>query len=57
MKKIPVNTSKTPAATANFAAILGIAAEMVRRLNENISKVQLQPMHSALAAAKETAQN
>jgi hypothetical protein len=58
MKKIPVNTSNEPlAATANFAAILAIAAEMVRHLSANISKVQLQPLHSALLAAKESARN
>jgi hypothetical protein len=58
MKKIPVNTSNEPlAAPANFAAVLAIAAEMVRRLSANISKVQLQPMHSALLATKESAQN
>jgi hypothetical protein len=58
MKKIPVNTkNETLAATANFAAILAIAAEMVRHLSANISKVQLQPLHSALLAAKESAQN
>lgn len=32
----------------NFVAILAIVTEMVRRLNENISKVQLKPLDSAL---------
>jgi hypothetical protein len=50
MKKLQGDSGKE---TPNFAAILAIAAEMVRRLSANISKVQLQPMHSALLAAKE----
>ncbi len=31
-------------------AILGLVTEMARRINENINKVQLQPLHEALTA-------
>ena len=32
----------------NFVAILAIVTEIARRLNENISKVKLSPLDSAL---------
>jgi len=35
----------------NFVAVLAIVTEMARRLNENISKVQLKPLDGALVAA------
>lgn len=35
----------------NFVAILGIAAEMARRINENIAKVHLEPLCEALTTA------
>ena len=38
-------------ASPNCLAILGIVGEMARRLNENISKVQLKPLDGALGAA------
>ena len=34
-----------------FVAVLAIVTEMVRRLNENMSKVQLKPLDSALVAS------
>lgn len=35
-------------AATNFVVILGLVTEMVRRVNENISKVQLQPLSVGL---------
>jgi len=35
----------------NLVAILAIVTEMVRRLNENLSKVQLKPLDSALVVS------
>lgn len=39
----------------NCLAVLAIATEMVRRLNENISKVQLKPLEGTLVAASREA--
>jgi hypothetical protein len=36
----------------NLVAILAIVTEMVRRLNENISKVQLKPLDNVLVAPR-----
>ena len=36
--------------TPNFVAILALITEMAKRLNENISKVQLKPLDGNLAA-------
>lgn len=41
------NSTQSP----NCLAILAIVTEMARRLNENIAKVQLKPLDSALVAA------
>lgn len=35
----------------NCLAILALVTEMARRLNENISKVQLKPLDNALSPA------
>lgn len=35
----------------NFLAILALVTEMAKRLNENISKVQLKPLDGSLATA------
>ena len=47
--KTSKNNQERSLESANFIAILGIAAEMARRINENIAKVQLQPLSEALA--------
>lgn len=49
-RKTSKNYQKQPLKSANFVAILGIVAEMARRINENLEKVQLQPLREALAA-------
>jgi hypothetical protein len=55
MKTFPENPDEqNPAPRPNFVAILTIVTEMAKRLNENISKVRLQPMRSAFLAVKET---
>jgi len=43
----------------NYMAILAILGEMARRVNENISKVDLKPLQQALSArnAASTASN
>ena len=38
--------------TPNYMAILAILGEMARRVNENISKVDLQPLQQALSVRK-----
>jgi len=48
-RKASKKNQKRPLESANFVAILGIVAEMARRINENIAKVQLQPLSEALA--------
>ena len=40
----------------NFVAILALVIEMAKRLNENISKVQLSPLDRSLARAEAPAQ-
>jgi len=35
--------------TPNYMAILAILGEMARRVNENISKVDLKPLQQALS--------
>ncbi|MGH7853470.1 MAG: hypothetical protein ACREP3_08500 [Candidatus Binatia bacterium] len=37
--------------SSNFVAILALVTEMAKRLNENISKVQLKPLDGSLATA------
>ena len=50
-RKTSKNYQKRPLESANFVAILGIVAEMARRMNENnIAKVELHPLREALAA-------
>lgn len=39
----------------NFLAALAIVTEMARRLNENISKVQLKPLEGTLVTASREA--
>jgi hypothetical protein len=45
------STDENSSLAPNCAAILAILAEMARRLNENISKIQLKPLDSALVPA------
>jgi len=40
----------------NFVAILALVTEMAKRLNENISKVQLKPLDSNLTTVEPQAQ-
>jgi hypothetical protein len=47
MKTEPTEKSERKVAT-NFVAILGLVTEMVRHVNENISKAQLQPLSVGL---------
>ena len=49
-RKTSKNYQKRPLESANFVAILGIVAEMARRINENIAKAELDPLREALAA-------
>jgi hypothetical protein len=46
-KRTEENSMQSP----NFLAILAIVTEMARRLNENISKVQLKPLDGVLVPA------
>jgi len=41
----------------NYAAILAILAEMARRVNENISKVDLKPIHQSLVVPSAAVSN
>jgi hypothetical protein len=48
MKKTTKKSSEEISMNApNHMAILAILTEMVRHLNENISKVELKPLHEA----------
>jgi hypothetical protein len=47
-------SEENPGQRPNFVAILTIVTEMAKRVNENISKIRLQPMPSALLPVKET---
>jgi hypothetical protein len=38
--------------TPNYMAILAILGEMARRVNENLSKVDLKPLQQALSVRK-----
>ena len=52
MKKIPHKPGEEISPQApKFVAVLAIVTEMVRRRNENMSKVQLKPLDSALVAS------
>lgn len=46
-KRLEENSMQSP----NFVAILALVTEMAKRLNENISKVQLKPLDGSLATA------
>lgn len=46
-KRLEENSTQSP----NFVAILALVTEMAKRLNENISKVQLKPLDGSLAPA------
>jgi hypothetical protein len=51
MKKFARESTKEMSMkTPNYMAILAILAEMARRVNENISKVDLKPLQQALSA-------
>ena len=41
-------SEQKPLQAANFLAVLGLAAEMARCLNENLPKLDLEPLKSAL---------
>jgi hypothetical protein len=47
------NLMKSP----NFVAIMAILTEMARRLNENISKVELKPLQSFDSVARPNQQS
>ena len=50
MKKLGKDATKGMAVkTPNHMAILAILSEMARRVNENISKVDLKPLQQALS--------
>jgi predicted translin family RNA/ssDNA-binding protein len=54
MKKFTSDTTKEMSMQApNYVAILAIVGEMARRVNENISKVDLKPLQQALSAREE----
>jgi len=60
MKKFAKESSReTSMKTPNYMAILAILGEMARRVNENISKVDLKPLQQVLSArnAGSTASN
>jgi hypothetical protein len=40
---------ENPMQSPNLVAILALVTEMAKRLNENISKVQLKPLDGSLA--------
>jgi hypothetical protein len=42
---------ENPMQSPNLVAILALVTEMAKRLNENISKVQLKPLDGSLATA------
>ncbi len=46
-KRLEENSIQSP----NFVAILALVTEMAKRVNENISKVQLKPLDGSLATA------
>ncbi|HEX7228787.1 MAG TPA: hypothetical protein VF452_00225 [Candidatus Binatia bacterium] len=51
MKKFGKEATKEMGVQApNYMAILAIVGEMARRVNENISKVDLKPLQQALSA-------
>ena len=53
MKKFGKEATKEISMKApNYMAILAIVSEMARRVNENISKVDLQPLQEALSVRK-----
>ena len=53
MKKFGKGASKEMSVeTPNCMAILAILGEMARRVNENISKVDLKPLQQALSVRK-----
>ncbi len=45
-------TKEMDVKTPNCVAILAIVGEMARRVNENISKVDLKPLQQALSIRK-----
>jgi hypothetical protein len=47
-KQLERNSMPSP----NFVAILALVTEMAKRLNENISKVQLKPLASNLTTVE-----
>jgi len=49
--KTSKNNQERSLESANFIAILGIAAEMARRINENIAKVHLEPLRETLTTS------
>lgn len=51
MKKTTRKRREEKSMKTNCLTILALVTEMARRLNENISKVQLKPLDSVLASA------
>jgi hypothetical protein len=51
MKKPIVKRLEENSMQPNFVAILALVTEMAKRVNENISKVQLKPLDGSLATA------
>ena len=51
MKKTTRKRREEKSMETNCLTILALVTEMARRLNENISKVQLKPLDSVLASA------
>jgi hypothetical protein len=49
-KPVGKHSEENSMQTPNFVAILALITEMAKRLNENISKVQLKPLDGNLAA-------
>lgn len=47
-KSMRKGSEQKPLRAANFLAVLGLAAEMARCLNENLPKLDLEPLKSAL---------
>ena len=47
-KSMRKGSEAKPLQAANFLAVLGLAAEMARCLNENLPKLDLEPLKSAL---------
>ena len=50
-KTVRKGTEGVSMQSPKFVTILAIVTEMARRLNENISKVQLKPLDGALVPA------